>query len=149
MGHMHISVFGRNFNTLANALAARERLQNVYAANIANADTPHYHADRRDFASFLAERQSASAGGASKGVALARTRPEHFSAGNDDAGDGIGHVPLFGHHARNAQRLDGNDVDLQKEMAAMSKNQLMHELTLRLLKNRLDGMANIAREGGR
>lgn len=140
MGQMHVGLFGPQFDTLANALAARERLQGVHAANIANADTPHYQSDQRDFASFLAEKQGASAR-----TPLATTQPGHFS---DDA-EPSGWAASLRRHGGTARRMDGNDVDIQKEMAAMAKNQLMHELTLRLLKKRLDGMANIVHEGGR
>ena len=48
-----------------------------------------------------------------------------------------------------AVRLDGNNVDPQQEMARMAENQLMHELTMRLVKGKINSLANAIKEGGR
>jgi len=140
MGHPVSGLFTRNFNTLANALSVRERMQSVHAANIANADTPNYHADTRQFSEFLAEKQSTSGN-----APLALTQAGHmpFTAGESTWQSSFSSQP----HA--VQRMDGNDVDMQKEMAGMAENQLMHDLTLRLLKKKLDGMSAVIKEGGR
>lgn len=45
------------------------------------------------------------------------------------------------------KQLDGNTVDMQKEMANMAENQLMHELTIRLIKGKLSGLSNAIKEG--
>jgi len=140
MGHPVSGLFTRNFNTLASALSARERLQSVHAANIANADTPNYHADTRQFSDFLAEKQRTSGH-----APLALTQAGHMSF---DAGESTWQSTLS-HHSQAVQRMDGNSVDMQKEMAGMAENQLMHDLTLRLLKKNLDGMSAVIKEGGR
>jgi len=140
MGHPVSGLFNRNFNTLANALSVREHMQNVYAANIANADTPNYHADTRQFSDFLAEKQRVSGG-----APLALTQSGHLSINSEPSR----WQSTLSRHSQASQRMDGNDVDMQKEMAGMAENQLMHDLTLRLLKKRLDGMSAIIKEGGR
>jgi len=140
MGHPVSGLFDRQFNTLANALSARERMQSVYAANIANADTPNYHADTRSFADFLAERQAATGGTAQ----LATTQPGQIATADSSSWHGT----LNSHNA-SARRMDGNSVDLQQEMAGMAQNQLMHDMTMRLIKKRLDMVANVVREAGR
>lgn len=140
MGHPVAGLFDRQFNTLANALSARERMQGVYSANIANADTPNYRADTRTFADFLAARQEAGGNGA----ALATTRPGHI---RDNADPSWQEPPLT--RAAQAQRMDGNTVDMQKEMAGMAENQLMHDMTLRIVKKRLDLMSTTIREAGK
>jgi len=139
MSGISVSLFDKGFQKLETALSARERMQGVYSANIANADTPGYRADQRSFADFLAVRQQSQGEGG-----LARTQPGHMSMS--------GSSPLqktsFG-RSDATERMDGNSVDMQKEMTGMAENQLMHELTIRLLKRRLDGMKNIIRDGGR
>ncbi len=144
---MMIDLFGNEFRIMESALAAREQAQGVHAANIANADTPNYRADRRSFADFLQARlrELPQAGG----VAPVRTRPGHLAA-PDAPASGLfgGRSPMQASAGASGAltRMDGNTVDMQKEMAAMSENQLMHELTLRLLKDKLGGLARVIKE---
>jgi len=127
-------LFGSGFNTMEAALVARERLQSTYASNIANAATPHAHADTRTFESFLAEETS------KRSLPTTATQPgldndRHWmQLGSDSPAGGTPGV-------------NGNNIDMQREMTGMAKNQLMHELTLRLLKGNLDGLNNAIRGG--
>jgi len=126
------ALFSAEFLRLEAAATARERLQNVYASNIANADTPNYKADTRTFADFLAERQQESG--------LAVTNPAHM--------DSVSGSPLRSSKST-VYRMDRNTVDIQQEMADLAENQMMHELNMRLLKERLNGLSNVIKEGGR
>jgi flagellar basal-body rod protein FlgB len=134
-----MDMLGSGFQRLEAALIARERMQGVITGNIANAETPNYRADTRSFADFLAEQQSGRGSGHA-----ATTNRMHFSDIN--AGGRLG-GSLF--DARPAQRMDGNSVDLQQEMARMSENQLMYEMTMRLAKGKLGGLLNAIKEGNR
>jgi len=129
------SLFNTGFQTLETALAARERLQSTHAANIATADTPNYHADTRTFEDFFQTERS-----------------KHMDANMISGQNGdLNEHGLDGWNRTHGgeQQLDGNTVDMQKEMANMAENQLMHELTIRLLKGRLNGLAKAIKEGGR
>lgn len=143
MGQPVTGLFDQEFRTLANALSARERMQTVHAANIANADTPNYHADTRRFSDFLAEKQADT--GTGGGTRLAATQAGHIPV----AESGSSWQGPMKSPGSAAQRMDGNNVDIQKEMASMAENQLMHDMTMRLLKKRLDMVANVVREAGR
>lgn len=134
-----ITLFGSGFRTLEAAMIAREQAQTVNAANIANADTPNFHADRRTFGDFLAEQQRRL--GPDSGPAT--THRMHFGRLEST------HMDTAFQQTVKTRRMDGNTVDMQQEMARMSENQLMHELTVRLLKGRLNGLANAIKEGGR
>lgn len=140
MGQPVTGLFDQEFRTLSNALSARERMQSVHAANIANADTPNYHADTRRFADFLAEKQAV----AGDSTRLAATQSGHIPLAESSSWQ-----ELLKNPNKSAQRMDGNSVDIQKEMADMAQNQLMHDMTMRLLKKRLDMVANVVREAGR
>jgi len=134
---MSRSLFGPSFLRLESAMSAREQAQNVYASNIANADTPNYHADTRRFADFFAQHQSTSGH-------LLKTNARHLDASPSSA--------LIGgvfHRSNEAVRMDGNTVDTRKEMTLMAENQMMHELNMQILKGRLTGMANVIKEGSR
>jgi len=128
-------LFNAGFHTLETALAARERLQLTHAANIANADTPNYHADARTFADFFQMERSR---GINSGIRPGPGGPSGSS------------MPGNRQHTHGGrQQLDGNTVDIQKEMAQMAENQLMHEMTIRLIKGKLSGLANAIKEAGR
>lgn len=130
------SLFGAGFLRLESAMSARERVQSVYAANIANADTPNYRADTRTFSDFMAEKSGSTS--------MTRTNASHLQAHKS--------VPLSGgvfNRASVSARMDGNTVDTQKEMTAMAENQMMHELNMTILRGRLSGLANVIKEGGR
>jgi len=133
------TLFGAGFLRLESAMAAREQVQNVYASNIANADTPNYKADTRSFADFFAEKR----GGVATGH-LAQTNPRHLDISPSSS--------VFGgvfHHDTGALRMDGNTVDTRKEMTQMAENQMMHELNMQIIKGRLTGMGNVIKAGSR
>jgi len=127
------TLFSAGFLRLEAAATAREQMQTVHSANIANADTPNYKADTRTFADFLATQQS------KKGLAV--TNASHMDAQVSGSG--------FKRSMSTVQRMDGNTVDLQQEMAAMAENQMMHEFSLKILKGRISGLSNLIKEGGR
>jgi len=131
-----MNMLGSTFPQLESALIAREKVQGVLSSNIANADTPNFHSDKRTFADFLAERQSGH-------NEVTTTHPMHISD-TDDA-----HLSVSILDRSPTASMDGNNVDMQKEMARMSENQLMHEMTMRLLKGKLSGLANTIKEGSR
>ena len=126
------TLLSAGFLRLESAAIAREKMQTVHAGNIANADTPNYKVDTRTFADFLAAKQSESG--------LARTNPSHM----DMLSSGTLRSSMT-----TVQRMDGNSVDLQQEMANLAENQMMHELSLRLLKGRVSGLSNLIKEAGR
>jgi len=133
------TLFGAGFLRLEAAMAAREQVQNVYASNIANADTPNYKADTRSFADFFAQQQDNVAT-----EHLTRTNPRHLDAFSTPS--------VFGdvfHRDTGALRMDGNSVDTRKEMTAMAENQMMHELNMQIIKGRLTGMSNVIKAGSR
>ena len=128
-------LFTTGFQSLEAALTARERMQSSHAANIANADTPHYHADTRTFEDFLqAEKSKQAQAGMSSPQGSSFTASDFGSTGSRN-------------ESFEGKRLDGNTVDPQKEMVSMAENQLMHELTMRLIKGKLGGLANAIKEG--
>lgn len=133
------SMFGIGFQRLESALIAREQTQGVLSSNIANADTPNYQADSRTFADFLAEQNALRSIGKTK-----TTHSMHF----EDTPRNRIENSVF-QETLSSARMDGNSVDIQKEMVRMSENQLMHEMTMRLIKGRLSGIANAIKEGNR
>ncbi|MDX8396370.1 MAG: flagellar basal body rod protein FlgB [Mariprofundaceae bacterium] len=134
---MGSGLFSTGFLKLEAGMAARESMQTVYASNIANADTPGYKADERTFADMFAEKEAKLLSGSD----MSRTSPFHMNTKSSSAG--------LGANKSTTQRMDGNTVDTQQQMAALAENQMMHELNMRIIKGRLSGLANVIKEGGR
>ncbi len=113
--------------SLPAALALRARRTELLAANLANADTPHYKA--RDF-DFRAAMDQASQGR----VVLAATEPGHIqpSAGGID--------PEVHYRVPLQPSLDGNTVDLPVEQAKFAENALRYQATLTFLNGRIKGL---------
>ena len=133
-----IDMLGDGFRRLESSLLAREKAQGVTSSNIANADTPNYRADTRTFADFYAEQRAHASVGKPAATHAGHIRDNSSSRVSSTVFD---YTP--------ARRMDGNTVDVQKEMASMSENQLMHELSMRLTKGRLNGLLNAIKEGNR
>lgn len=113
----------------AQALKLRSQRMQLLASNLANADTPGYHARDIDFRSALA------AAAESTDTALLRTHRNHLSAGDAQSAAATlkYRVPL-------APALDGNTVDVQLEQAAFAQNTVRYQATLQFLNSKLRGL---------
>ncbi|MEW6765437.1 MAG: flagellar basal body rod protein FlgB [Pseudomonadota bacterium] len=110
------------------ALVLRSKRANILAANLANADTPHYKARDLDFRDALAVAQGSQ-------LSLQRTQ--------------VGHAPIGGADLAGAQMqyrvpthpsLDGNTVDAQQEQARFSENAVRYQATLTFLNGSISGL---------
>ncbi len=104
-----------NFEILHRILQATGMRQRVIASNIANADTPGYKAKDVKFGNILGRQ-----------VGLATTAPGHISgAGSNGSGNFV--------IENNLSWGDGNNVELNVEVAKMTENALVHEAALKIL----------------
>lgn len=104
------------FRVLERIMQAANIRQRVIASNIANSDTPGYKAKDVKFGDLLG-----------KEIRLMTSDPKHFrnSGDNDVAGNmTIEQTPSWG---------DGNNVELNVEVAKMTENSLMHNAAVRIL----------------
>lgn len=98
----------------------RATRQSAIATNIANADTPGYRGMDVSFAAAL--------GRAGSTLALTLTDPRH-AQGAAAAGSGGDTLVLSG----GAPRRDGNDVDVDREMGKLARNQIEYQFLARTL----------------
>ncbi len=129
-------------DALAKAMSLREKAHEYIAANIANVDTPGYKAKHLDF-----ERELQEALGYNKEyhIKLMRTNPKHLPEREFglDAVKGkvlIDEAPL---------RNDGNSVDIDKEMAMLAENQLLHDTYAQGISSTLSMLKYAISEGRR
>lgn len=132
--------FDTTIKALESSIRLRQLRQNVINANIANADTPGYNAKKLDFEDAL-----------KRAIEL-----EHFgdksSSGSEFAfGDGsISSVKadVYDNPEINYAN-DKNTVDMEKEIAALNENSILHKAATQLINKKLAALKYSATEGGR
>ncbi|MDX8412852.1 MAG: flagellar basal body rod protein FlgB [Mariprofundales bacterium] len=137
---MNSGLFGGTFARLQAGVTAREHAQSVISGNIANSDTPNFKADQRTFADFLESSQRSKSP-----IALHTSNSRHMDTTSSSRPLNLGGV--FHRDGDINTRMDGNTVDVQEEMVSMAENQMLHDLSIKLLKGKLSGMRNAIREG--
>ena len=138
---------------LSQALDGLTAQQGVISANLANIDTPGYTPMAVDFETALRREVDAwSVGGGnafapsagpSADVAMKTSDPRHYSAlgtlGNGSSAD----VAAVSENTRN----DGNKVDLETEMTALTQTQIKYSAMSRLITGKFDQLHTVL--GGR
>ncbi|OPZ84204.1 MAG: Flagellar basal body rod protein FlgB [Firmicutes bacterium ADurb.Bin419] len=110
------------------------------AQNIANVDTPGY---KRKTVSFEEELSDAlSKNNSFKGK---RTDPRHIPIGGRDV-DEVG-INVSEDSSSNVMRLDGNNVDIENEMAKMAENNIRYNVLIQRMSNTFSRMKSVIREG--
>jgi|SRR5699024_2754020 len=117
-----MKLFDQTMNTLEQGLNYSAERNRLIANNIANVDTPNYKSQDIAFKTFLnnaVEQQ----------LQAKRTHPEHlpFSSSENSLKTISNPSAMYSHN--------GNDVDVDKEMANLAKNQIYY----RGLTDRLNG----------
>ncbi len=124
------SLFDKTTDALAASLAMRQIRHNVTSANIANAETPNYHAKKVDFENALA--QALDLDGQSK---LNTSHGDHFAVGKLASAQ-----PEIYDNPDVAVNNDGNTVDLEKEMALLAENSILYKSALQLINKKMAAM---------
>ncbi|MCX7898466.1 MAG: flagellar basal body rod protein FlgB [Rhodocyclaceae bacterium] len=113
------------------ALTVRSRRHELLAANIANADTPHFKARDLDFQEALAIAKS----GRIEGQGLRMTHPRHLPGAPLEAFDAA-----LRYRVEYQGAVDGNTVNMDVERAAFVENGLQMEALLTFVNRRFEGL---------
>jgi flagellar basal-body rod protein FlgB len=133
----NLSIFDSNIHLLKKTLDLRSANQRVIASNIANADTPGYAPARFEFEQ---ELQQAIQG---KGL-VQNTHPDHIPIGASDLSSVTGTVI----REPDTKGIgDQNGVSMDKEMIALSENELIYESAAQLLKKKLSQLSYVISGG--
>ncbi|MDI9567939.1 MAG: flagellar basal body rod protein FlgB [Bacillota bacterium] len=125
-------VGGKTFRLLEQALDAATYRQRLLADNIANAETPGYK--RKDIA-FSTHLRRALAGKV--------THPKHIAINSEPGG------PVTTLVQESTARNDGNNVDIELEMAELAKNTLYYQGLARQASQYLANLRMVISEGRR
>jgi len=118
----------KGFSILHKIVKSSNARQKVIASNIANADTPGYKARDVKFDNLL-----------KKEMKLLATDPKHFNSNN--SGNISGHVIT----ENSLSWADGNNVELNTEVAKMTENALRHDAAIRILNGKIKMYRNAIR----
>lgn len=133
------NLFDKTTNALSTSLNMRQLRHNVTTSNIANAETPGYHAKKVDFEDALARALDTD------GVnSLQTSSPEHFQLGTSSSAK----VRADVYENPDVQvNNDGNTVDLEKEMSALAENAIMYKSALQLINKKMAALKYAISEG--
>lgn len=123
-----MSLFDKTTSALQTSLAMRQLRHNITTSNIANAETPGYHAKKLDFEEALS--RSLDIDGLR---GMSTSNEAHFSVGGPTAKVD----PEVYENPEGAVNNDGNTVDLEKEMSALSENAILYKAALQLINKKM------------
>ncbi len=127
---MSSNLFDKTTDALATSLAMRQLRNTVTSSNIANANTPNYHAKKVDFEDALASALDMD--GTNK---LNTSHGDHYAVGGQAAVEpGIYENPDV------EVNNDGNTVSYEKEMAALAENTVLYKTALQLINKKMAAM---------
>ncbi len=132
-------LFDKTTSALGTSLNMRLMRQNVISSNIANHETPGYHAKKLDFEEALARALDID------GLrGMSTSSGEHFSVGG---GSMAKMRPDIYENPEGAINNDGNTVDLEREMASLTENSIMYKAALQLINKKLAALRYAVTEG--
>lgn len=121
------------------ALRVRSQRQQVLASNIANADTPNYHARDIDFKAALQVALADSKPGVNR---LSLTDTEHKPEAGINGEEGVemvAGVPLL-YRKMHQGSVDNNTVDMDVERNQFADNALRYEAGVSIISNQIKNL---------
>lgn len=133
-----MNIFPKSLETMEQALSASTLRQRVHSANIANVDTANYKSKKVDFQAALdtaIDQQSLSS---------YKTNERHLSFSNERSATKTEIV------TNNSTKFNnnGNNVDMDVEMAELAKNQLWYNAVTERVSGKLNSLSSVI-NGGR
>lgn len=135
----HVELIG----ILQAGLAAASLRHGALAHNIANVNTPGYQALQVTFESRLAAAVDQGDGA----LAITRSHPGHLSGRSGPSPEAV--HPAIQLDRNSAQRADGNNVDVEGEMARLAANQVWYGALTRQVQDHLQRLRLAITEGRR
>ncbi len=129
-----------NFDYLSRGMSAANLRQEVISNNIANVNTPHFKRSAVNFEDLLAKELHLDDDG--RRLEIVRTHDRHLP------------IPIHGkvnavieEDQTTTMRVDDNNVDIDIEMAALSKNQLYYNAMATQLGGYMTKLKNVITSG--
>jgi flagellar basal-body rod protein FlgB len=124
---------------LEKAMDLRSLKHNVTVSNIANKDTPNYKAF-----DLVVEEELEKVMGSEKELGLKRSRRGHLP-GRTIGGGAV--RPGIDDTSQLSFKRDGNTVNIDKEMAKLSENNLMYDVLAQIISKKFHGLKDVIQGG--
>ncbi|WP_404452613.1 flagellar basal body rod protein FlgB [Virgibacillus necropolis] len=131
-----MGLFGGTIHTLENSLDYATAKNRAISNNIANVDTPNYKAKEVTFKNVLNETISGS-------FEAKRTNPKHLPFSMDSSS----HAYQIMTSNNTMYNHNGNNVDIDKEMAELAKNQIYYRGLVDRLSGKFSSLQTVIRGG--
>ncbi|MBI5748842.1 MAG: flagellar basal body rod protein FlgB [Nitrospinae bacterium] len=132
-------IYGENIDIFKKVLDLRSERHNIISSNIANIDTPNYKSVDISF-----EEQLRSAADSGSGKGLKKTNDNHLPGGVRD----IENIRPEINIDNTPSGIDGNNVDIDKEVTKMAENTIMYNAMAQLIRQEFDDLKYVIDQGG-
>jgi flagellar basal-body rod protein FlgB len=133
-------IFDRDITLLSRSLDFRAQRNNLLASNIANIETPGYKAKDLVFENALGEALKSQEPGP-----MVTTNPRHLDGRNATPLDLVQPQTILS--ANPVGSVDGNSVDLDREMAKLAENQVDYQALTSMISHKFMQLRSVIREG--
>lgn len=134
-GGVTMNLFGSTFQTLEHSFDYATAKNKTLANNIANVDTPNYKAKDVAFKDILADELNGS-------TKTKQTQPEHISTDHQLHNKFQSYAKSDVNYNHN-----GNNVDMDKEMTSLAKNQLYYQSLVERMNDKFHDLQTVVRGG--
>lgn len=134
------ALFG-NLPVIEKSLSGLTAREQALAQNVANADTPGY---KRIEVSYERQLRDAITQASSTDLPLETTDPRHYSLGPAATIEAV--RPLVTQVTNESSRNDGNDVDIESEMAKLAETTIRYNTMAALAKNNFSVIQEVLRD---
>ena len=133
-----MNIFPKSLQSLERALSTASLKQQVHSSNIANVDTPGYKSKQVSFQTALTDAQN------NLSISSYKTNSKHISFSNENT-----HFnPTIKVNGDTTYKPNGNNVDMDLEMAELAKNQLWYNAVTERVNGKLNSLQTVI-NGGR
>lgn len=132
-----VNIFPQSFQSLEQALSTSTLKQRVHSANIANVDTPNYKTRHVSFHETLNDALT------KQSISSYKTNSKHFSFSNEITQN----TPNIKVNNTTTYKPNGNNVDMDLEMAELAKNQLYFNAVTERVNGKFNTLRTVINEG--
>lgn len=133
-----MNLFPQSFQSLESAISTANLKQRVHSANIANVDTPNYKSKQVSFENVLADAAGRQM------MSSFKTDPKHIEFRNATSQS----TSEIKENASTEYNPNGNNVDMDHEMAELAKNQLWYNALTERVSGKFNTLSTVI-NGGR
>ena len=137
-GGLMVNIFPQSFQSLEQALSTSTLKQRVHSANIANVDTPNYKSRQVSFNDSLNDAL------AKQSISSYKTNSKHLSFSNETT---MGNPANIKVNNTTTYKPNGNNVDMDLEMAELAKNQLYFNAVTERVNGKFNTLRTVINEG--